>query len=101
MPLLALYDRVASKPSSSPANRMMNFATISRCLSSSSISSIRVVLSNAYPLPKEWVAENAERHRSLAEEFSVPFARLLAPPVEGGDWNDVLSLRSRHQGSTS
>jgi Protein of unknown function (DUF3991)/Toprim-like len=42
----------------------------------------------------------AERHRSLAEKFSVPFAR-LRPPVEGGDWNDVLSLRLRHQGSTS
>jgi hypothetical protein len=27
----------------------------------------------------------AERHRSLAEKFSVPFAR-LRPPVEGGDW---------------
>jgi hypothetical protein len=42
----------------------------------------------------------AERHRSLAEKFSVPFAR-LRPPVEGGDWNDVLNLRSQHQGSTS
>jgi hypothetical protein len=42
----------------------------------------------------------AERHRSLAERFSVPFAR-LRPPVEGGDWNDVLSLRSQHQGSRS
>ena len=35
----------------------------------------------------------AERHRSLAEKFSVPFAR-LRPPVEGGDWNDVLWARS-------
>jgi Protein of unknown function (DUF3991)/Toprim-like len=42
----------------------------------------------------------AERHRSLAEKFSVPFAR-LRPPVEGGDWNDVLRTRSQHQGSTS
>jgi hypothetical protein len=31
----------------------------------------------------------AERHRSLAEKFSVPFER-LRPPIEGGDWNDVL-----------
>jgi hypothetical protein len=42
----------------------------------------------------------AERHRSLAEEFSVPFVR-LRPPIEGGDWNDVLRTRSEHQGSTS
>ena len=42
----------------------------------------------------------AERHRSLAEKFSVPFAR-LRPPIEGGDWNDVLRARSQHQGSTS
>jgi hypothetical protein len=42
----------------------------------------------------------AERHRSLAEKFSVPFAR-LRPPVEGGDWNDVLRARSQHQESTS
>ena len=41
----------------------------------------------------------AERHRSLAERFSVPFAR-LRPPVEGGDWNDALRARSQHQGST-
>ena len=41
----------------------------------------------------------AERHRSLAEKFSVPFAR-LRPPIEGGDWNDVLRARSQHQGST-
>jgi hypothetical protein len=42
----------------------------------------------------------AERHRSLAEKFSVPFAR-LRPPIEDGDWNDVLRARSQHQGSTS
>jgi Protein of unknown function (DUF3991)/Toprim-like len=42
----------------------------------------------------------AERHRSLAEKFSVPFAR-LRPPIEGGDWNDVLRARSQHPGSTS
>jgi hypothetical protein len=42
----------------------------------------------------------AERHRSLAEKFSVPFAR-LRPPIEGGDWNGVLRARSQHQGSTS
>jgi len=42
----------------------------------------------------------AECNRSLAEKFSVPFAR-LRPPIEGGDWNDVLRARSQHQGSTS
>jgi Protein of unknown function (DUF3991)/Toprim-like len=42
----------------------------------------------------------AERHRSLAEKFSVPFER-LRPPIEGGDWNDVLRARSQHQASTS
>jgi len=42
----------------------------------------------------------AERHRALAEQFSVPYAR-LRPSVEGGDWNDVLRARSQHQGSTS
>jgi len=42
----------------------------------------------------------AERHRSLAKQFSVPFAR-LRPPIEGGDWNDALRARSQHQGSTS
>jgi hypothetical protein len=42
----------------------------------------------------------AKRHRSLAEEFGVPFAR-GRPPIEGGDWNDVLRARSHHQGSTS
>ena len=34
----------------------------------------------------------ADRHRSLAEQFGIPFAR-LRPPIEGGDWNDVLSAR--------
>ena len=34
----------------------------------------------------------ADRHRSLAEKFDVPFAR-LRPPIEGGDWNDVLRRR--------
>jgi hypothetical protein len=34
----------------------------------------------------------ADRDRSLAEKFGVPFAR-LRPPVEGGDWNDVLRRR--------
>jgi hypothetical protein len=42
----------------------------------------------------------AERHRSLAEQFSVPFAR-LRPPIEGSDWNDFLRARSQHPGSTS
>jgi hypothetical protein len=42
----------------------------------------------------------AERHRALAEKFSVPFAR-LRPPIEDGDWNDVLRARSQHQRSTS
>ena len=38
----------------------------------------------------------ADRHRSLAEKFSVPFAR-LRPPIEGGDWNDVLRARSERR----
>ena len=42
----------------------------------------------------------AERHQSLAEKFSVPFAR-HRPPIEGGDWNDVLRAGLRHKGSTS
>ena len=36
----------------------------------------------------------AERHRSLAQMFSIPFER-FRPPLEGGDWNDVLHLRSK------
>ena len=31
----------------------------------------------------------ADRHQSLARQFGIPFAR-LRPPLEGGDWNDVL-----------
>ena len=36
----------------------------------------------------------AERHRSLGEKFRIPFAR-LRPPIEGGDWNDVLRARAQ------
>ena len=39
----------------------------------------------------------ADRHRSLAERFRIPFAR-LRPPIEGGDWNDVLRARSETRG---
>jgi hypothetical protein len=35
----------------------------------------------------------ADRHRSLAREFGVAFAR-LRPPIEGGDWNEVLHKRT-------
>jgi Protein of unknown function (DUF3991)/Toprim-like len=35
----------------------------------------------------------ADRHRSLAREFGIPFAR-LRPPIEGGDWNAVLRAQS-------
>ncbi len=35
----------------------------------------------------------ADRHRTLGEQFRIPFAR-LRPPIEGGDWNDVLRARS-------
>ena len=31
----------------------------------------------------------AERHRLLADQSRVSFMR-LRPPIEGGDWNDVL-----------
>ena len=31
----------------------------------------------------------ADRHQSLARKFGVSFAR-LRPPIEGGDWNEVL-----------
>jgi hypothetical protein len=31
----------------------------------------------------------ADRHLILAEKYRIPFAR-LRPPIEGGDWNDVL-----------
>ena len=40
----------------------------------------------------------ADRHRSLAEEFGIPFVR-LRPPIEGGDWNDVLRARSETKGA--
>ena len=39
----------------------------------------------------------AEQHRALAEKFSVPFAR-LRPPIEGGDWNDVLRAPGEYLG---
>jgi hypothetical protein len=39
----------------------------------------------------------AERHRSQAEMFNIPFAR-LRPPFEGGDWNDVLHALSEATG---
>ena len=39
----------------------------------------------------------ADRHRSLGEKFRIPFAR-LRPPIEGGDWNDVLRARSETRG---
>ena len=31
----------------------------------------------------------AARHQEIAEQIGVPFRR-LRPPIEGGDWNDVL-----------
>ena len=40
----------------------------------------------------------ADRHRSLADKFRIPFAR-LRPSIEGGDWNDVLRARSETTGS--
>jgi len=40
----------------------------------------------------------ADRHRSLGEKFRIPFAR-LRPPIEGGDWNDVLRARSETKGT--
>jgi hypothetical protein len=40
----------------------------------------------------------ADRHRSLGEKFSIPFAR-LRPPIEGRDWNDVLRVRSETSGA--
>jgi hypothetical protein len=30
-----------------------------------------------------------DRHQSLARQFGIPFTR-RRPPIEGGDWNDVL-----------
>jgi hypothetical protein len=35
----------------------------------------------------------ADRHQSLAREFGIPFAR-LRPPIEFGDWNEVLCAQS-------
>ena len=40
----------------------------------------------------------ADRHRSLAEKFGIPFAR-LRPPIEGSDWNDFLRARSETRGT--
>jgi hypothetical protein len=40
----------------------------------------------------------ADRHRSLAEKVGIPFAR-LRPPIEGGDWNDVLRAQSATRGA--
>ena len=34
----------------------------------------------------------AQRHHALAKQFAVTFER-LRPPLEGGDWNDVLRAR--------
>jgi hypothetical protein len=42
----------------------------------------------------------ADRHRSLAEKFGITFAR-LRPPIEGGDWNDVLRAQSEAVGRKS
>jgi hypothetical protein len=35
----------------------------------------------------------ADRHQSLARKFGVAFAR-LRPPIDGGDWNEVLRGQS-------
>jgi hypothetical protein len=42
----------------------------------------------------------AERHRSAAEKFGVSFVR-LRPPIEGGDWNDVLRDLAASRGGQS
>ena len=42
----------------------------------------------------------AERHRALAEKFGVRFER-LRPPIEGGDWNDVLRAPGEYFGLES
>ena len=42
----------------------------------------------------------ADRHRSLAEKYGIPFAR-LRPPIKGGDWNDVLRAQSEAVGRKS
>jgi hypothetical protein len=39
----------------------------------------------------------AERHRALAEKLGVAFER-LRPPIEGGDWNDVLRAPGEYLG---
>jgi hypothetical protein len=39
----------------------------------------------------------ADRHQSLARKFGIPFAR-LRPPIEGGDWNEVLCAQSEAMG---
>ena len=41
----------------------------------------------------------ADRHRAIAEQFSVPFTR-LRPPLDGGDWNDAQRAFSETKGST-
>ena len=40
----------------------------------------------------------AQRHHALAKQFAVTFER-LRPPIDGGDWNDVLNARSEAKGS--
>ena len=42
----------------------------------------------------------ADWHRSLAEKYGIPFAR-LRPPIEGGDWNKVLCAQSEAIGRKS
>jgi Toprim-like len=42
----------------------------------------------------------ADRHQSLARKFGIPFAR-LRPPIEGGDWNDVLRAQPEAVGRKS
>ena len=34
----------------------------------------------------------ADRHQSLARKFGIPFAR-LRPPIEGGDWNEIVRIQ--------
>jgi hypothetical protein len=42
----------------------------------------------------------ADRHRAVADQFGVPFAR-LRPPIQGGDWNDDLRARAASRGGKS
>ena len=42
----------------------------------------------------------ADRHRSLARKYGIPFAR-LRPPIESGDWNNVLCAQSEALGRKS